>query len=164
MRQRRRMLVPRARRGVKSVSPTAILWLAGVLTMMVWLFVSVNPFQPANPFLREITIGQSVLGDWRYGGTTASGALRFYEAYYNIELPANSTTFAADGMFVRIDGHTPTTLTFEPAVESQTIGPIIIVGLVLLAIAPLWALRHTLLGRRRGRTKPRWRPGRSRGR
>ncbi len=130
--------------------------------MMVWLFVSVNPFQPANPFLREITIGQSVLGDWRYGGTTTSGALRFYEAYYNIELPANSTTFAADGMFVRIDGHTPTTLTYEPAVESQTLGPIIVVGLLLLAIAPLWALRRTLRGRRHGRTRLRWRSGGSR--
>ncbi len=149
MHNRRRILVLRATSRKRRVSSAALIWLAGVVTMLLWLFISLNPFQPANPFLREITIGQSVLGDWRYGGTIASGSMRFYDAYYQyVELPATATTFAADGMFVRIDGHTPTTLTFEPVVESETIGPAIIIALALLAVAPLWAMRRTVRKRR----------------
>ena len=93
------------------------------IAFAIWVFVSIDPFQTVNPFLREVTIGQSVIGDWRYGGADASGSMKFYDAYQYITIPGNSPTFAADGEFVSIEGHSPSTLTFEPPYESEVLGP-----------------------------------------
>ncbi len=106
-----------------------------ILAFLLWMFIAADPFQTANPFLRQTTIGQGVLGDWRYGGTDSSGQMKFYDAYQSVLLPGDARTFAADGQFVSIEAHTPTTITFEPAYESQTIGPAIALWIGLLATA-----------------------------
>ncbi len=116
-----------------------VLLIGAILAFGLWIFVSVNPFQPTNPFLRQVTIGQSVIGDWRYGGADPNGAMKFYDAYQYVTIPANSPKFAADGEFVTLDGHTPSTLTFEPAYESEIIGPASYVW-ILLAVAAVLAL------------------------
>ncbi len=126
-----------------SMPSAGVLWIAAIGMFVMWAFISINPFQPANPFLREVTIGQDIMGDWRYGGIDpASGYLRFYSAYQSIAIPGNSTTFAADGEFITIDGHTPSTITFEPAYESQTMGPTIVVAILLAITAVVVALRR----------------------
>lgn len=111
--------------------------MAGVILGLIgWVFVSVNPFQPLNPFFHKVTIGQTVIGDWRYGGTDpTSGAIKFYDTYQSVPIPGDSHTFAADGEFVNIEGHTATTLTFEPVYESEIFGPAIYLWLFFLFAA-----------------------------
>lgn len=113
---------------------------SAVVAFVAWVFVAIDPFQPINPFLHEATIGESVIGDWRYGGTSSDGQMKFYDAYQYIDIPANSVKFAADGVFVRIDGHTPSTLTYEPAYESELIGPATYVWILLALGAVFFSL------------------------
>ena len=133
-----------------------VLMVGTILAFGLWLFVSVNPFQPANPFLRQVTIGQSVIGDWRYGGADPNGAMKFYDAYQYVTIPANSPKFAADGEFVTLDGHTPSTLTFEPAYESEIIGPASYLWIILAVAAVLalvWKKRRLAIPKMRKQRK-----------
>lgn len=122
-------------KGRLRLSLPTILLLSAILTFVLWVFITIDPFQTSNPFLRQATIGQSVLGDWRYGGTDAAGQIKFYDAYQSVLIPGSSQTFAADGMFVVLDAHTPTTVTFEPPVESTAVGPTALIWIGLLAAA-----------------------------
>ncbi|MCY0870760.1 MAG: hypothetical protein OWT27_09260, partial [Firmicutes bacterium] len=115
-------------------------------TLIFSMFIAIDPFQTTNPFLRQITIGQSIIGDWRYGGSQG-GRMRFYDAYQAVTIPDSARTFAADGAFVDIDGHTPTTITYEPTYESETIGPTVFVTSMLFAGAGIAAVVR--YGRRR---------------
>lgn len=117
------------------LSLPAVLLLSAILIFVLWMFITIDPFQTSNPFLRQATIGQSVLGDWRYGGTDSQGQIKFYDAYQSVLIPGDSQTFAADGMFVVLDAHTPTTVTFEPPVESTAVGPTALVWIGLLSAA-----------------------------
>ena len=148
------------RRGTRARRPSwsLMFWLAGFVTFLLWLFIAVNPFQSANPFLREATIGQSVLGDWRYGGANSLGEMKFFDAYQSVTLPRDATTFAADGEFVAIDGHTPSTITFEPAVESEMFGPTVVLAIVFFVVAVLLIVRRGAQRNRRPQWRPRWRP------
>jgi hypothetical protein len=131
---------------MRRVSPFWVLLIGGFFTLIFSMFIAIDPFQTTNPFLRQITIGQSIIGDWRYGGSQG-GRMRFYDAYQAVTIPDNARTFAADGAFVDIDGHTPTTITYEPTYESETIGPTVFVTSMLFAGAGIAAvLRY---GRRR---------------
>lgn len=96
---------------------------AAVISFFVWIFLALDPFQTSNPFLKEVTIGETVIGGWSYGGTDSAGELRFFNGYETLPLPGDTKTFAADGEYVTLDGHTASTLTFEPAVESEVFGP-----------------------------------------
>jgi len=132
----------RKTRDVQSVL-IVLLGVAAFAFFLIWVFVALDPFQSTNPFLKEVTIGQSVIGDWRYGGTV-DGKMRFYDAYYqNSVIPDTQTTFAADGEFVHIDGFTASPLTFEPAYESETFGTStwLWIGSILLAVI-LTVTRH----------------------
>lgn len=115
-----RMRRGKGKRDIRTVLLVVFI-LAAVASFFIWLFVVIDPFQPANPFLREVTIGESVIDQWQYSGFS-NGSLHFYNGYNTISLPAESTTFAADGQFVTIDGYTPSTITFEPSYESETFG------------------------------------------
>lgn len=138
-----------ARKRLNRLGPSLpmILLIAATMIFLLWMFITMDPFQSSNPFLREATIGQSVLGDWRYGGTDASGQMKFYDAYQSVLMPGNSTTFAADGQFVVVDGHSPSTITFEPPIESTAIGPTGFLWVGLLSAA-------VFLLARRGRKRP----------
>ncbi|PWI57618.1 hypothetical protein [Sulfoacidibacillus thermotolerans] len=135
-----------------------ILLVGAMVVFLLWVLISANPFQTTNPFLRQTTIGQSVLGDWRYGGSDATGQMKFYDAYQSVVIPGNATTFAADGQFVTIDAHTPTTITFEPSYESETIGPTVFLWMSLFVAAGIVAFhqgskqrgRQRFVGRRKG--------------
>lgn len=112
-----------------------ILVIGAILAFLMWIIVSIDPFQPANPFLRQVTIGQSVIGDWRYGGSNTNGSMKFYDAYQYVSIPEGSSTFAADGEFVTLAGHTPSTVTFEPAYESEVLGPASYIWIILVMAA-----------------------------
>ena len=155
---RRRPQQKRVKRSGSRPYLSLLLLVAAILAFLLWMFIAADPFQTANPFLRQTTIGQGVLGDWRYGGTDSSGQMKFYDAYQSVLLPGDAKTFAADGQFVSIDAHSPTTITFEPAYESQTIGPAVILWIGLLAAAGIVAFwrsghRSSLPGRFRTRAK-----------
>lgn len=134
-----------------------ILWVTAIFVFCLWIFIAFNPFQTTNPFVREVTIGESVIGDWRYGGTDPSGNMHFYDSYQQVTVKGDSAQFAADGQFVDITGHTGATLTFEPPMESQTLGPTLLVAAVLFGASGLFAASRVV---RRGRpsAKARWRP------
>lgn len=73
------------------------------------------PFQPVNPLWQQVTIGQSVLNGWMYGGEDEEGYLRFYNQGQSIVLPPKTRLFTVDGTFVVIERYSPDTLTFaEP--------------------------------------------------
>lgn len=114
---------------------------AAVVSFFIWIFLALDPFQTSNPFLKEVTIGETVIGDWSYGGTDSAGELRFFNGYETLPLPGDTKTFAADGEYVTLDGHTASTLTFEPAVESEVFGPTtwlwiaFVAGAVIVAIS-----------------------------
>ena len=135
----RRGRIKYVRRRRKRLSLPTVFFAAAFLAFLIWMFASANPFEQANPFLKEVTIGQAVLGDWRYGGADAVH-LKFYDTYQSIPIPANSKTFAADGEFVSIISHTPSTLTFEPVIESEVMQPMVYVWVFLLLGALVWAL------------------------
>ncbi|MCY0892544.1 MAG: hypothetical protein OWR52_03420 [Acidibacillus sp.] len=118
-----------------------MLLVGAMVVFLLWVVLAADPFQTTNPFLRQTTIGQSVLGDWRYGGDSAAG-IKFYDAYQAVVLPPGTPTFAADGQFVKIDGTTPSTITFEPAYESETIGPAVFLWLALFIAAGIVAFRQ----------------------
>jgi len=124
---------------------------AAVVTFFMWIFLALDPFQTSNPFLKEVTINEQVIGDWNYGGTDAAGELRFFNGYETLALPGNTTTFAADGEYVTIDGHTASTLTFEPAGESEVFGPTTWLWVVFLGGAAAVALTSHGRGARRRR-------------
>lgn len=70
------------------------------------------PFQSSNPLWQQVTIGQSVINGWMYGGEDEEGYLRFYSQAQSIVLPPSAHLFTADGTFVVIEHYTPSTLTF----------------------------------------------------
>ncbi len=130
------------RRGSRRPQVFVILLVGAIIVFLLWVVLAANPFQTTNPFLRQTTIGQSVLGDWRYGGTDMTGQMKFYDAYQSVLIPSTATTFAADGQFVTIDGHTSTTITFEPSYESETLGPTVFVWIGLFVAAGIVAFRQ----------------------
>ncbi|MCL6454836.1 MAG: hypothetical protein K6T78_14615 [Alicyclobacillus sp.] len=79
---------------------------------LVELYRWVIPFHPLNPLWQEATIGEQVIGDWRYGGQDAEGYLRFYNDVHTVLLPPNDRLFDADGWFVVIEEHTPSSIVF----------------------------------------------------
>ena len=101
--------------------------------IILYLITSSNPFEQANPFLKEVTIGQSVIGDWRYGGSDQIH-LHFYDTYQSVVIPVSSDRFAADGEFVALTHHTATTLTFEPVIDSEVLQPITVLLAIFLCI------------------------------
>lgn len=79
------------------------------------------PFVSANPLWTQVTIGQPVIGKWMYGGVDEEGYLKFYNsstASPPILLPPNSHLFDADGKFVILEGHTPSSLTYAQPYEA----------------------------------------------
>lgn len=93
-------------------------WLAvfAVFAVLVGLFELIRviiPFQSINPLWQQVTIGQSVINSWMYGGEDEEGYLRFYSSGgESVVLPPSSHLFTADGTFVVLEHYSPSTLTF----------------------------------------------------
>ncbi|WP_157076253.1 hypothetical protein [Alicyclobacillus kakegawensis] len=93
------------------------LWagLAAVLLLLAavyGMYSAVDPSQSFNPLWREVTIGQTVIGDWRYGGQDEEGYLKFYSRGETVVLPPSARVLDLDGRFVVLEGHTASTLSF----------------------------------------------------
>lgn len=70
------------------------------------------PFDTLNPLWTQATVGQTVLGNWRYGGQDPEGYLEFYNGSHTNLIPPNSHLFAADGNFVVLERHSPNSITY----------------------------------------------------
>ncbi|MCL6626740.1 hypothetical protein [Alicyclobacillus shizuokensis] len=93
------------------------LWagLAAVLFLLAavyGMYSAVDPSQSFNPLWREVTIGQTVIGDWRYGGQDEEGYLKFYHDGETVVLPPSARVLDLDGRFVVLEGHSASTLSF----------------------------------------------------
>ncbi|MBX6353082.1 MAG: hypothetical protein IRZ10_07065 [Thermoflavifilum sp.] len=105
----------RARWGTRSAKGgrLVVLCFAAVLIIAVYeLYALIVPDKSANPLWREVTIGQNVIGDWKYGGQDEEGYLRFYNKSETVVLPPTARLFDADGQFVVIEKYTPSSLTY----------------------------------------------------
>lgn len=93
-----------------------VLALFAALVGLFELIRVIIPFQSLNPLWQQVTIGQSVINGWMYGGEDEEGYLRFYSSGgESIVLPPSSHLFSADGTFVVLEHFSPSTLTFaEP--------------------------------------------------
>lgn len=80
----------------------------GIFELYRWMV----PFDTLNPLWVQATIGQPVIDNWRYGGQDAEGYLKFYDSSQTILLPPDSRLFDADGWFVVLERHTPSSITF----------------------------------------------------
>ncbi len=76
------------------------------------LYSWIMPFHSQNPLYHEVTIGESVIQEWKYGGQDEEGYLRFYNGQQTVVLPPNARMFDADGQFVVIERFTPSSLTY----------------------------------------------------
>lgn len=128
------------------------------LFFLTLLFFSVNPFQTGNPLASEATIGQNVVGSWQYNGENG-GKLVFYNGYDSVSIPADSKAFAADGEYIRIESHTPDTITYESALDAELINPLsLTIGvlfLLFLMALPLVVLQLNQKTRRKRPAKTR---------
>ncbi|RIV24253.1 hypothetical protein D2Q93_07365 [Alicyclobacillaceae bacterium I2511] len=70
------------------------------------------PYASWNPLWNQVTVGQSVIGPWNYGGLNEQGYLRFYSGFQVVLLPPTAKLFDANGHFVILEGHTPGSLTY----------------------------------------------------
>jgi hypothetical protein len=117
-----------------------------VLFIGYWIFRIFDPFYSFSPFIKDITVGESVLGSWHYGGVDASGNLRFYHdtnGFQTVLIPANLGRFAADGTYVILLHHSPVSLAFETPgnymmqMLFQSVTILAVIGVVFLLIAQL---------------------------
>lgn len=76
------------------------------------LYRIVIPLNSINPLWHEVTIGENVIGNWKYGGRDEEGYLRFYDQNQTIVLPPSAHTFDASGQFVVIEEFNSSSLTY----------------------------------------------------
>lgn len=125
----------------------------GVIAFLSLLCMEVyrlmTPFVSANPLWTQVTIGQPVIHGWMYGGVDEEGYLKFYnQASPPITIPPDAHMFDADGEFVILEGHTPSSLTFAQPYEAIPTRWLV-VGFAVIAIpTALLVLKYRL--RRRG--------------
>jgi hypothetical protein len=123
------------------------------------LYQIIVPFRSANPLWQEVTIGQPVIDGWAYGGEDAEGYLKFYNQSETVLLPPSSHMFDADGKFVVIEGHTPSTLTYAEPYEAIPL-PWLLAGCAAMMLGGIWLYRiRRSWFVRWGTNKPRWRVG-----
>lgn len=103
------------------------------------------PFETQNPLYHEVTVGEPVIGNWEYWGEDEEGYLRFYNSTRGNTalLPPSSHMFDADGTFVVLEHHSPSTLTFADPIEAVPIGWIAIGGVLVLLVGGVifWRFR-----------------------
>jgi hypothetical protein len=104
-----------------------------IILMGFELYRIIMPFQSANPLWDEVTIGQSVIHNWKYGGQDEEGYLKFYNQGQTTLLPPNAKFFDADGDFVILEAHTPSSLTFAQPYNAIPLSWIL-TGLIIIAI------------------------------
>lgn len=77
------------------------------------LFRAIAPFYTLNPFVHKKTIGEDIIGKWKYGGVDDQGKLQFYNGFQTVKVPASSLTFDAEGSYVVIKEYTANTITIQ---------------------------------------------------
>jgi hypothetical protein len=110
------------------------------------------PLTSANPLYHEVTIGEPVIGEWRYGGQDEEGYLKFYNGGQTVLLPPTERLFDADGRFVVIEGHTPSSLTYARPVAAVPLSWIA-AGLGAMALPGGWIWLRLRARRKRLRVR-----------
>lgn len=110
------------------------------------------PFMSANPLWTQVTIGQPVIHGWMYGGVDEEGYLKFYnQSSPPVLIPPDAHLFDADGEFVILEGHTPSSLTFAQPYQAIPM-KWMAVGLAVTSL-PIVVFSLRLRQRRRGSIK-----------
>lgn len=100
---------------------TLLLAAAVILVLIIYqLDRVIVPFQSENPLWHEITAGQVVIDNWKYGGEDAEGYMEFYQDGDPHEhlLPPNERILGLDGTFVVIEHHTDSSLTYAEPIDA----------------------------------------------
>ncbi|WP_051344124.1 hypothetical protein [Alicyclobacillus herbarius] len=148
---------------VQTVRKRGSLW-AGVAAALFLLvafyevYSAVNPSQSFNPLWREVTIDQTVIGDWRYGGQDPEGYLKFFQegGGETVLLPPSARVLDLDGRFVVLEGHTASTLTFAYPLAAIPITWLVgILTAALAFLALVWQRRKALRKYRFKSVRPR---------
>jgi hypothetical protein len=140
----------RFRKRSRNAARKRLLAFAAIVLLVALLFEIyqwIVPFQAPNPLWQEITVGQPVIDDWRYGGQDEQGYLRFYSQGQTVLLPPDARTFDANGKFVVIEGFTPSSLTYAKPYEAIPLRW----WLIGLGIAALPAFVLSLRAKRNGK-------------
>jgi hypothetical protein len=145
-------------RGKPRGRTAVILGIAVLCVGLFELYRLLIPYDSVNPLWTEVTIGQTVLGNWRYGGQDAEGYLKFYNDAYSIVLPPDSHLFAAGGRFVVLEQHSPTSLTYAlpwDAIPASWLAAgaalaVVPIGLLLVRLRLRRARLHVGVRRSRG--------------
>lgn len=94
-----------------------ILWGLVILFFVMFLaaqFVHIlAPYYTLNPFVHKVTIGEDVIGKWKYGGVDDAGRLQFYNGFQTVKVPAALKSFDAEGTYVVVSEYTPSTITIQ---------------------------------------------------
>ncbi|MDP9729194.1 hypothetical protein FY534_02390 [Alicyclobacillus sp. TC] len=112
----------------------AIISATFIFEIMRWII----PFESRNPLYQEVTIGEPVIAEWVYNGVDEEGYLRFFNRLddQTVVLPPDSHLFGADGRFVVLEHHTPTSLTYAEPIEAlPTRWILVILGLIAAFVA-----------------------------
>ena len=100
-----------------------------VLVVLIEVYRWLVPYASWNPLWNQVTIGQSVIGPWKYGGQDEKGYLRFYNGFQTALLPPTAKLFDANGQFVILEAHTLGSLTYAWPIAAIPPG-LLLVGLV----------------------------------
>lgn len=120
---------------------TLVLAVLLVLVGFFELYSIIVPFQSNNPLWHQVTVGQSVIDDWTYGGQDEEGYLRFFNQTESVVLPPTAKIFSADGQFVVIEGYSPSSLTFAPPLEAIPLSWLVLL-VAILAVAGWFYFRR----------------------
>lgn len=100
------------------------------------LYRLIVPFQPEDPLWHEVTIDEPVIDQWQYAGEDENGYLKFWNPEgigHTVVLPSDAHLFSADGKFVVLESHTPSSLTYAEPYDAVPIGWLLVAGLVIAA-------------------------------
>lgn len=84
------------------------------ILVLIELYKWLIPFNTVNPLWRDATVGETVIGDWKYEGYDEEGYLKFYNHGQTHLLPPTSHLLALDGQFVVVEESSPNSITFAP--------------------------------------------------
>ncbi len=106
----------RRRRSVPMILFIIVLFASAIAVFELYRWII--PFHAENPLFQEVTIGENVISNWKYGGESEEGYLRFYNNAQTIVLPPDSHLFDADGQFVVLEHYSPSSLTYAYPIEA----------------------------------------------
>ena len=99
-----------------------------------YIYRFIDPYASLNPLNREVTSGQTVVGNWIYDGMNNNGDIVFYKNgdYVPLIVPVSSHEFAIDGQTFILENATRNSLTFATPIESVFPWTLVPLGIIAL--------------------------------